>query len=190
MLYAHRKPIMDALFGNTKELLGFSETIAFLDLTNVFHYGRKHGDLLRHGCSKEKRSDCPLVTLALTIDTSGFPRSAEILPGNASEPATLEKAIHCVFRSKWATVPSEVGHPASQCYGVLMCAHQNWKRFNFHRIQVWFVIGPMNGKLRAKIAPRFFIRPMIWIPQLDLSEPRNPKFVQHGSWQRIQRLSV
>jgi len=93
MLYAHRKQIMDALFGNTKELLGFSETIAFFDLTNVFYYGRKHGDLLRHGRSKEKRSDCPLVTLALTIDASGFPRSAEILPGNASEPATLEKAI-------------------------------------------------------------------------------------------------
>ncbi len=92
-LYEHRQSIMDALFGTTKELLGFSETIAFFDLTNVFYTGRKKGDLLRHGRSKEKRSDCPLVTLALMIDASGFPRTAEILPGNASEPATLHQAI-------------------------------------------------------------------------------------------------
>jgi len=33
-LYQHRKSIMDGLFGNTRELLGFGETIVFYDLTN------------------------------------------------------------------------------------------------------------------------------------------------------------
>ncbi len=36
-LYQHRQSIMDALFGTTKELLGFSETIAFFDLTTTWN---------------------------------------------------------------------------------------------------------------------------------------------------------
>ena len=93
LLYQHRKSIMDGLFGNTRELLGFGETIVFYDLTNTFYTGRQQGTLLKYGRSKEKRSNCPLVTLALTLDASGFPRTANILPGNASEPGTLKQAI-------------------------------------------------------------------------------------------------
>ena len=43
--------------------------------------------------NKQKRNDCPLVTLGLTLDAAGFPCRSEILPGNVSEPATLAKAI-------------------------------------------------------------------------------------------------
>ncbi len=82
-LHRHRHEITNRLFGNTKSLLKFDETIIFYDLTNTFYRGR----------SKDKRTDCPLVTLAMTLDASGFPRSVEILPGNASEPATLQQAI-------------------------------------------------------------------------------------------------
>ena len=42
---------------------------------------------------KQKRHDCPLVTLGLTLDAAGFPCRSEILPGNVSEPATLANAI-------------------------------------------------------------------------------------------------
>ena len=70
-------------------LLDLPETIAFYDLTNVHH----HGELPRFGRSKQKRDDCPLITLALALDGAGFPRSCEILPGNVSEPGTLEDAL-------------------------------------------------------------------------------------------------
>ena len=62
-------------------------------VTNAYYTGRAHGALLRFGRSKQKRNDCPLVTLALLLDESGFPRSCEMLPGNVSEPATLEDAL-------------------------------------------------------------------------------------------------
>ena len=65
----------------------------FYDLTNTFYMGSEHGPLLKHGRSKEKRHDCLLVTLALVLDGSGFPRKAKIYPGNASEPHTLKQAI-------------------------------------------------------------------------------------------------
>ena len=44
----------------------------------------------QRGHSKEKRSDCPLVTLALVLDASGFPKRSEVFAGNVSEPATLK----------------------------------------------------------------------------------------------------
>ncbi|MDE2645934.1 MAG: IS1634 family transposase [Bacteroidota bacterium] len=93
LLYTNRKAIMAQLFGNTRALLGFGETIVFYDLTNTYFTGRQQGELLKFGRSKEKRNNGPLVTLAVVLDASGFPRTANILPGNASEPATLKQAI-------------------------------------------------------------------------------------------------
>ena len=79
--------------GLPKPYLGFDETIVFYDLTNAYYHGKKKGNLLAYGRSKERRDDCPLVTLALTLDASGFPRKVQILPGNAGEPATLKEAL-------------------------------------------------------------------------------------------------
>ena len=66
--------------------------LAFYDLTNVHTFGKARGDR-QFGRSKQRRNDCPLVTLALSIDEAGFPRCSEVLPGNVSEPATLKAAI-------------------------------------------------------------------------------------------------
>ena len=76
-----------------EQLPGFSETLLLFELTNTFYTGRKKGALLEYGCSKQKRSNSPLVTVALTLEAPGFVRSARILPGNASEPKTLQKAV-------------------------------------------------------------------------------------------------
>lgn len=47
----------------------------------------------RRGHSKEKRSDCPLVTLGLVLDGSGFVRRSKMFAGSVSEPTTL----HCML---------------------------------------------------------------------------------------------
>ncbi len=47
--------------------------------------------LTKHGHSKEKRSDCPLVTLALVLDGSSFPKRSHVFEGNISKATTLEK---------------------------------------------------------------------------------------------------
>lgn len=92
LLWHHRQALETALFRRERCLLELPPTIAFYDLTNVHYHGRPRADL-RHGRSKQKRADCPLVTLGLTLDAAGFPCRSEILPGNVSEPATLAKAI-------------------------------------------------------------------------------------------------
>jgi len=73
---------------------GYKSTIALYDLTNTYMEGQaKSNPKATHGVSKEKRNDCPLVTMGLVMNEYGFLNRTSILPGNASEPASLEKMI-------------------------------------------------------------------------------------------------
>lgn len=49
---------------------------------------------------KEKRNDCPLVTLGLVLDMQGFPKRSRIFDGNVSEPSTLETMINGLCADK------------------------------------------------------------------------------------------
>ena len=93
LLWKHREALQEGLFARERRLLDLPSTILFYDLSNTHYCGRGSGTLLRYGRSKQKRSDCPLVSLALALDGAGFPRRCEILPGNVSEPGTLQEAL-------------------------------------------------------------------------------------------------
>ena len=82
------------LYEQERSLFGLQETITLYDLTNTYFEGQcKANALAAHGHSKEKRSDCPLVTLGLVLDSSGFPKRSHVYEGNVSEPATLSEMI-------------------------------------------------------------------------------------------------
>ena len=93
-LWKRQAEIEKHLFRRERDLLNIPATIVFFDLTNTHCTGQHHDQgLRRFGRSKQRRSDCPLVTLALVLDEMGFPRSSEILPGNVGEAKTLEAAL-------------------------------------------------------------------------------------------------
>ncbi len=93
-LLQHRDELETHLFARECTLFDLNCTITLYDLTNTFFEGSgKYNDQAVRGRSKEKRSDCPLVTLGLVLDSSGFPRSSRVFAGNASEPATLETMV-------------------------------------------------------------------------------------------------
>ena len=80
------------------------------DLTNTFFEGEaKTNPTAKRGRSKEKRSDCPLVTLGLVLDGSGFPRKSQIFPGNASEPQTLQTMLEGLDGRTGSTVILDAG---------------------------------------------------------------------------------
>ncbi len=90
-LYKHKAALESHLYARERTLFCFEETITLYDLTNTFFEGEVKGVAkAKRGRSKEKRSDCPLITLGLVLDGSGFVRSSAFFPGNASEPQTLE----------------------------------------------------------------------------------------------------
>ncbi|MEN8132145.1 MAG: IS1634 family transposase [Pseudomonadota bacterium] len=94
LLWKHHDEIESFLYRQHCALFNVEETITLYDLTNTFFEGTgKYNDHAAYGYSKEKRSDCPLVTLALVLDGSGFSRRSRIFPGNVSEPSTLQKMI-------------------------------------------------------------------------------------------------
>jgi hypothetical protein len=89
-LMRHRSAIEEALFGRVSELFGLDTTVTLYDLTNTYFEGE--ADLnpkAQRGHSKEKRTDCPLVTLGLVLDGSGFVRRSECFAGNVVEGSTL-----------------------------------------------------------------------------------------------------
>lgn len=94
-LLKNKEEIEKYLYLQEKNLFGFQETITLYDLTNTYFEGQGESNRLGElGHSKEKRTDCPLVTLALMLDSSGFPKSSQVFAGNASEPKTLKEMIN------------------------------------------------------------------------------------------------
>ena len=94
ILMRHRAAIEDHLFRSIQTLFALEETVTLYDLTNTYFEGDAAANpKARHGRSKEKRTDCPLVTLGLVLDGSGFVRRSKTFAGNVSEGTTLEEML-------------------------------------------------------------------------------------------------
>ena len=93
-LLKHKEKIEDHLRKVETCIFDLEERIILYDLTNTFFEGTgKYNPKAKYGRSKEKRYDCPLVTLGLVLDMQGFPKRSRIFDGNVSEPSTLETMI-------------------------------------------------------------------------------------------------
>ena len=91
LLWEHREQIEQSLRAKAAELFSLDQRIVLYDLTNTYFEGKKSGSIkAQFGRSKERRNDCKLMTLALVVDTLGFPKESHVLEGNVSEPGTLE----------------------------------------------------------------------------------------------------
>jgi transposase len=81
---------------NKKEsnLFNLPKKLCLFDLTNTFLEGKALANSsAKFGRSKEKRSDCKLLTLGLMIDEFGFPKKTMFFDGNVGEPKTLKDMI-------------------------------------------------------------------------------------------------
>jgi len=103
-LLGKKAAIEQHLYGRERSLFGLQETITLYDLTNTYFEGQcKSNAFAAHGHSKEKRSDCPLVTLGLVLDSSGFPRRSHVYEGNVSESRTLSEMLSALEKGKSST---------------------------------------------------------------------------------------
>lgn len=98
-LYLRKGQLEKGLRDNTVNLFSINTTLFLFDLTNTYFEGCcLKNDLAKRGKSKEKRSDCPLVTLALVVDQFGFPVFSQIYSGNESEPKTLAAILDELYQ--------------------------------------------------------------------------------------------
>lgn len=77
-----------------QKIHSYKHTIALYDLTNTYMEGQANTNpKAKNGLSKEKRQDCPLVTMGIVVNEHGFLHRTSIFPGNVSEPRTLKEMI-------------------------------------------------------------------------------------------------
>ena len=94
LLLSFKSQIEEHLKLKERDLFSLKESIILYDLTNTYFEGStKKNKKAKWGRSKEKRSDCPLVTLGLVIDEMGFPKASKIFKGNIYEADTLLKML-------------------------------------------------------------------------------------------------
>jgi len=110
LLVRHRDKIEAALFGRIQDLFGLPLTVTLYDLTNTYFEGAATGNIkAARGRSKEKRTDCPLVTLGLVLDGSGFVRRSKMFAGNVGEATTLAEMLAGLTAPKGALVIMDAG---------------------------------------------------------------------------------
>jgi hypothetical protein len=110
LLLRHRDKIEEALFGRIRDLFALPVTVTLYDLTNTYFEGTAAGNAkAARGRSKEKRSDCPLVTLGLVLDGSGFVRRSKMFAGNVAESSTLADMLNGLSAPKGAPVIMDAG---------------------------------------------------------------------------------
>lgn len=93
-LLCHKDKIEKALRQKEESLFKNPSTLYLYDLTNTYFEGACKGNsIAKRAKSKEKRNDCPLVSLALLVDSLGYPLFSQVYEGNKSEPLTLSDIL-------------------------------------------------------------------------------------------------
>lgn len=140
-LVKHRAGIEDHLFARLSTLFALEETVTLYDLTNTYFEGQCAGNpKAARGRSKEKRSDCPLVTLGLVLDGSGFVRRSRLFEGNATEARTLEQMLRDLGARANALVICDAGIATAQNlawligngYRYLAVSREQHRQFDAH----------------------------------------------------------
>jgi transposase len=91
-LLAHKTALFSHLRARWQDLFAASFEVLLYDLTSTYFESPPPDDAddkRRHGYSRDKRSDCVQVVIALVVTPEGFPLAYEVLPGNTSDKTTL-----------------------------------------------------------------------------------------------------
>ncbi len=115
-LVKHRGAIETHLFDRAMGLFDLQPTVTLYDLTNTYFEGGAGGQpQAQRGHSKEKRSDCPLLTLGLMLDAGGFVRRSGVFAGNVREQRTPAGMLGALEAPAGALVVMDRGVATEAC---------------------------------------------------------------------------
>jgi transposase len=92
-LLAHKRALFDHLTQRWRDLFAAKYEVLLYDLTSTYFESpppQTQDGLRRFGYSRDKRSDCVQVVIALIVTPEGFPLAYEVLPGNTADKSTLQ----------------------------------------------------------------------------------------------------
>jgi transposase len=93
-LLNHKTDLEQHLFQRERQLFPDRQSLYLFDLTNFHMEGVcAKNELAAFGKAKQKRNDLRLVSLALMVDSHGFPVTSRAYEGNIGEPITLPEVL-------------------------------------------------------------------------------------------------
>src|SRR5499433_3716077 len=96
LLLKHKQALFDHLVNRWRDLFNASFEVLLYDLTSTYFESdppEEEKDKRRFGYSRDKRSDCVQVVLALIVTPQGFPLAYEVLAGNTLDKTTLREFL-------------------------------------------------------------------------------------------------
>jgi len=110
VLSEHKEGLETHLEDRENGLFELKNKVVLYDLTNTYIEGRgSKNDRAKYGRSKEKRSDCLLMTLGLAITDGGFVKRSQMFSGNQGETKTLKKILTSLGAQKSNLVVMDAG---------------------------------------------------------------------------------
>jgi len=86
----HKEDLCKHLKSRWQDMFGIQFDVLLYDLTSTYFEGLcQQNPKARFGYSRDKRSDCRQVVIALLVTPEGFPVGYEVLPGNTLDKTTL-----------------------------------------------------------------------------------------------------
>jgi transposase len=93
----HKTALFSHLTERWQDLFAVKFDVLLYDLTSTYFESDPpidNKDKRRYGYSRDKRSDCVQVVIALIVTPEGFPLAYEVLAGNTSDKTTLREFLH------------------------------------------------------------------------------------------------
>jgi len=100
-LLDHKEALFSHLHDRWRDLFNTTHEVLLYDLTSTYFESDPpfpEGDKRRHGYSRDHRSDCVQIVIALVITPEGFPLAYEVLPGNTIDNQTLRAFLGRIER--------------------------------------------------------------------------------------------
>jgi hypothetical protein len=100
-LLPHKEAFFSHLAGKWRDLFNPDYEVLLYDLTSTYFESDPNfpdHDKRRFGYSRDKRSDCVQIVIALVLTTEGFPLAYKVLPGNTGDNKTLRAFLADIER--------------------------------------------------------------------------------------------
>lgn len=185
-LLEHKSELFRHLSARWKDLFGGSHEVLLYDLTSTYFESDPPLDSetskKRFGYSRDKRSDCVQVVIALVVTSEGFPLAYEVMAGNTQDKQTLRgflKKIEGLYGKAERIWVMDRGIPTEE---VLDEMRQSDPR-------VHYIVGTPKGGL-TKIEKQLLekeweeVRPGVEVKRLESS---NEQYVLARSASRVSK---
>ena len=151
-LLAHKNDLFSFLQQRWKTLFDANFDVLLYDLTSTYFECDPPGaGKRRHGYSRDKRSDCVQVVIALIVTPDGLPLAYEVMPGNTSDKTTLRdflKRIEAQYGKAGRTWVMDRGIPTETVLAEMRSA----------ATPTHYLVGTPRGRL-SQLQQEFLAKP-------------------------------